>query len=72
MEDYEFISRLRKRNSFTILPKNTVVSARKYEDNSYLKVNIANFIVFMMFFLSASQQTMLHAYRELIANTKFG
>lgn len=72
MEDYEFISRLRKRNSFIILPKNTVVSARKYEDNSYLKVNIVNFIVFMMFFLGVSQQTMLHAYKELITNTKFG
>lgn len=72
MEDFEFISRLRKRNSFTILPKDTVVSARKYEENSYLKVNIINFIVFMMFFGGASQQTMLHAYKELITNTKFG
>jgi hypothetical protein len=72
MEDFEFIRRLRKRESFTIIPKDTVVSARKYQENSYLKVNIVNLIVFMMFFLGASQQTMLHAYKQLIADTKFG
>src|SRR6056297_3955370 len=72
MEDFEFISRLRKNNTFSIIPKNTIVSARKYKENSYLKVNLVNFIVFMMFFLGASQRTMVHAYRELITNTKFG
>jgi rSAM/selenodomain-associated transferase 2 len=72
MEDFEFIRRLRKRYAFKIIPKNTVVSARKYDENSYLKVNIVNFIVFMMFFLGASQETMVHAYKELIADTKFG
>ncbi|MFO7846318.1 MAG: hypothetical protein R6V27_07145 [Balneolaceae bacterium] len=72
MEDFEFISRLRKRESFTIIPKDTIVSARKYEDNSYLKVNFENLIVFTMFYLGASQETMVHAYKHLIANTKFG
>lgn len=72
MEDFEFIRRLRQRESFTIIPKDTVVSARKYRDNSYLKVNIVNLIVFTMFYLGASQETMVHAYKQLIANTKFG
>ena len=72
MEDFEIISRLRKRGAFKILPKNTIVSARKYEENSYLKVNLVNFVVFMMFFFGASQETMIHAYKQLIADTKFG
>ncbi|HKL14347.1 MAG TPA: TIGR04283 family arsenosugar biosynthesis glycosyltransferase [Balneolaceae bacterium] len=72
MEDFEFIRRLRKRDAFIIIPKDTVVSARKYDENSYLKVNIVNLIVFIMFFLGASQETMVHAYKELIADTKFG
>ncbi|WP_340104341.1 TIGR04283 family arsenosugar biosynthesis glycosyltransferase [Rhodohalobacter sp. 8-1] len=72
MEDFEFIRRLRKREPFTIIQKDTVVSARKYDHNSYLKVNLVNFVVFMMFFFGASQEAMIHAYKQLIANTKFG
>lgn len=72
MEDFEFIRRLKERDSFMILQKDTVVSARKYNHNSYLKVNLVNFIVFMMFFFGASQETMVHAYKQLIADTKFG
>jgi len=72
MEDFEFIRRVQDSGSFIIIPKNTVVSARKYSDNSYLKVNVVNLIVFMMYYLGASQKTMLHAYKNLIVNTKFG
>lgn len=72
MEDFEFIRRVQNSGSFTIIPKDAVVSARKYSDNSYLKVNVVNLIVFTMFFLGASQKTMLHAYKNLIVNTKFG
>ena len=72
MEDFEFIRRLQKSGSFIIIPKDTVVSARKYSDNSYLKVNVVNLVVFTMFFLGASQKTMIHAYKNLIVNTKFG
>jgi len=72
MEDFEFIRRVQSSGSFKIIPKDAVVSARKYHDNSYLKVNVVNLIVFMMFFWGASQKTMLHAYKNLIVNTKFG
>lgn len=72
MEDFDFIRRVQDSGSFRIIPKNTVVSARKYSDNSYLKVNVVNLIVFMMYYLGASQKTMLHAYKNLIVNTKFG
>jgi rSAM/selenodomain-associated transferase 2 len=72
MEDFEFIRRVQNSGSFTIIPKDAVVSSRKYSDNSYLKVNVVNLIVFTMFFLGASQRTMVHAYKNLIVNTKFG
>lgn len=72
MEDFEFIRRLRERNTFKIIRKDALVSARKYEGNSYLKVNLVNFVVFMMFYFGASQETMIHAYKQLIADTKFG
>lgn len=72
MEDFEIIRRLRKRGTFTIIPKSVQVSARKYQDNHYLKVNLVNLAVFTMFLFGASQQTMVHAYTSLIESTKFG
>lgn len=72
MEDFEMIKRLRKRGTFHIIQKPVVVSARKYELNSYLKVNFINLVVFLMFSLGISQETMVHAYRQLISGTKFG
>lgn len=72
MEDFDFINLLRKKYSFRIIPKNVVVSARKYENNAYLKVNFVNLIIFLMYFSGASQQTLVHAYKELIKRTRFG
>lgn len=72
MEDFDIIKRLRERGTFHIIPKSAVVSARKYEENSYLKVNFINLIIFLMFYFGASENTMVHAYKSLISGTKFG
>lgn len=72
MEDFDMIQRIQDQAKFKIIQKDTIVSARKYEENNYLKVNFINFVVFMMYFAGASQSTMLHAYKSLINNTKFG
>ena len=72
MEDFDLIQQLRKSYSFRIMPKNVLVSARKYENNPYLKVNFVNFVIFMMYFFGASQDTMVHAYKQLIQKTRFG
>ena len=58
MEDYDFILRLKKNNKFRIIPKEVVVSARKYETNSWLRVQSANLIIFIMFFLKCSPDSM--------------
>jgi len=50
MEDYEFYNRMKKSKiAYTIIPKQLIVSARKYEENSYLKVNISNLLLFILF-----------------------
>lgn len=72
MEDFDMIKRLRERDTFQIIQKDVIVSARKYDENSYLKVNLINLLIFTMFFLGTSQDTMVHAYQELIKGTKFG
>jgi rSAM/selenodomain-associated transferase 2 len=66
MEEYDFIGRARKKYPFKIIPKAVKVSARKYENNSYLRVMMANFIVFSMYRFGASQQTLAKTYRSLL------
>ncbi len=66
MEEYDFIARARKQNPFKIMPKAVLVSARKYENNGYLKVQFANLIVFNMYRLGYSQEKMLKFYRSML------
>jgi rSAM/selenodomain-associated transferase 2 len=49
MEEYDFLRRASKHYRFQILPKNAIVSARKYQKNSWLRVQLANLIVFRKF-----------------------
>lgn len=66
MEEYDFIGRVRKKHPFKIIPKAVKVSARKYENNSYLRVMFANTVVFSMYRFGASQQAMAKMYRSLL------
>jgi rSAM/selenodomain-associated transferase 2 len=49
MEEYDLMRRTAPHTKFAIIPKYVLVSARKYEKNSYFKVMYANFIAFRMF-----------------------
>tara|TARA_R100001143_G_scaffold63596_1_gene73237 strand:+ start:16392 stop:17090 length:699 start_codon:yes stop_codon:yes gene_type:complete len=71
MEEYDLIQKIQQIAHFKIIPKDVVVSARKYEKNHYLQVNFANLVVFMMYFAGARQDTMVHAYKSLIHHPKF-
>ncbi len=71
MEDYEMIERIQESSSFKIIPKDVVVSPRKYKKNGYLKVQLANFVVFMMYFLDCTQEQLLKTYRKMLYETKF-
>jgi rSAM/selenodomain-associated transferase 2 len=66
MEDYDFISRLRKKYRFKIIPKNVIVSARKYETNSWLRVQLANLSVFIMYFLRRPPRKMQLFYKRVL------
>ena len=71
MEEYDFIIRARKEHRFKIIPKDVLVSARKYNNNGYLRVNLANLTVFLMFFADCSQMQMLQTYKRMIHHPKF-
>ena len=66
MEEYEFLLRARKHTPFKIIPKNIMVSARKYDNNSWLRVQLANVIVFNMYFLGFPQEKLVRTYRGML------
>ncbi|HSJ67024.1 MAG TPA: glycosyltransferase family 2 protein [Anditalea sp.] len=49
MEDFELVHRLKPVHGYHIIPKNVIVSSRKYLYNNYLRVNFANYQAFKMY-----------------------
>ncbi len=50
MEDYEILDRLKKHQvPFKVIPKSVKVSSRKYDENSYLKVQLTNLKAMRMY-----------------------
>ncbi|TYB78269.1 glycosyltransferase [Bizionia myxarmorum] len=50
MEDFEFFKRMKKaKTPYLIVKNNLIVSARKYEHNSYVKVNLCNLLMVALF-----------------------
>lgn len=66
MEDYDIITRARKIEKFKIIPKNVIVSARKYDYNSYLKVNLANLLAFVMYYAKVDHNWIIRVYKKLL------
>jgi len=66
MEEYEFIVRAQARYPFKIIPKEVLVSSRKYDINGYARVQIANFIAFNMFRFKFPQQQIANTYQRLL------
>ncbi len=68
MEEYDFIQRaILKGYRFKIIPKNVVVSARKYETNSYFKVLYANYKVMRLWKQQkASDNELAILYKQML------
>lgn len=66
MEDFEIIQRIRRVASFYIVPQNVVVSARKYEANGWLRVQLANLTAFGMYFLKLPPTRIARTYKALL------
>ncbi len=71
MEDYDIIRRGKKHGRFTILPAEVEVSARKYIDNAYPRVNLANFIVFALYYFGVKPRKLKALYKRMIKHPKF-
>lgn len=64
MEDFDFIKRARKKYRFKILPKSVVVSARKYNNNGYFKVNRVNLYSYWRFQFGVSPKKIKSFYQR--------
>jgi rSAM/selenodomain-associated transferase 2 len=66
MEDYEIVERARKKGKYKIFSKTALVSARKYDTNSWLTVQLANRTIVKMYNKGASQVEMVEKYQEML------
>jgi len=66
MEDFELVKRLKKSHRFQVIPKKITVSARKYETNSWLRVQLVNLLMVILFHLKISPITLKRLYGRLL------
>lgn len=66
MEEYEFCKRARERGKYKIMNGTALISARKYEKNSWLQVQKANYAVVQLYKKGASQQELVNTYKRML------
>jgi len=66
MEEYDFLRKAMKKYPLRVLPKNVLVSARKYEHNSWLRVQLANFGAFSMFRWGSDPVKIKRFYKSML------
>ena len=67
MEEYEFLRRAKKAGfKLKIIPRFALVSARKYAKNSYVRVNLANFVILNLWRFGVEPERLRRIYRRLL------
>lgn len=66
MEEYEFCTRARKSEKYKIMKEAVQISARKFEKNSWLQVQLANYKVVKLYRKGAPQELMLQTYKRML------
>ena len=66
MEDYEIVKRARQLFPYAILKDKVLVSARKYDNNSWIKVQHAHHTIIKMYRSGASQKALVEKYKQLL------
>lgn len=66
MEEYELCTRARKNKKYKIMKEAAQISARKFEKNSWLQVQLANYKVVKLYRNGASQELMIQTYKQML------
>ena len=67
MEEYDFLKRAMQHHHLEVLPDTATVSARKYEKNSWLRVQIANLLVFNGWRIGIQPKTLHRLYKNILS-----
>lgn len=70
MEEYDLIRRILTVTSFSIIPKPVKVSTRKYIDNSYIRVSMANYKAIRMFLRGESPVNISSFYKNYLSKIR--
>ena len=67
MEDFDFVRRFKQLNKpYDIIQKPAIVSSRKYFQNSWLRVNTANLMAFILFLLRTKPELIKKWYYKIL------
>lgn len=67
MEDFEFYARLKRHKiPYKIIPERAIVSARKYNNNSWFKVNLINLIALISYKINPDPRRLSLLYKRWI------
>ncbi len=66
MEEYDFTKRAKQAGNYKIIPKTTLISTRKYDGNSWLQVQRANYLIVKMYKKGIAQSVIVERYKALI------
>jgi hypothetical protein len=67
MEEYDFLRRALRNYKFGIAKESVTVSARKYENNKFWKIQLANLMAMRMFFKgSCSPKEIKAKYTQIL------
>ncbi len=66
MEEFDLVDRAKKMATYKIFSKSTIVSTRKYETNSWLQVQRANYKAVQLFKKGVSQEFLLNSYKKFL------
>ena len=70
MEEYDLVKRARQFARYKIFQKAAVISVRKYKNNSWFKVQRANYITVQLFKKGAPQADLVAQYRKALEGIK--
>lgn len=68
MEDFDLVRKIKRRGRFYIIPKSIQVSARKYQNNSWLRVQLVNLYVFVKFHMRTPPQELKSIYQKYLTH----
>lgn len=67
MEDQEIVHRIKKTGAaFTMMESAVTTSARKYKTNGVIRLQLLFFLITLLYYAGARQETLVHLYKSLL------